>query len=72
MATANMSAEKASETWVSAPKKLATAKREACLVHIYPSGPTMGCRYPLLDRSLVLGRGEDCDIRLADHSVSRR
>ncbi|VTR96299.1 diguanylate cyclase : Diguanylate cyclase (GGDEF) domain-containing protein OS=Singulisphaera acidiphila (strain ATCC BAA-1392 / DSM 18658 / VKM B-2454 / MOB10) GN=Sinac_6650 PE=4 SV=1: FHA: GGDEF [Gemmata massiliana] len=65
-------AEKVTETWVSAPKKLFTAKREACLVHIYPTGPTMGCRYPLTDRPLVLGRGEDSDIRLTDHSVSRR
>jgi diguanylate cyclase (GGDEF)-like protein len=32
----------------------------------------MGCRYPLADRTLSLGRGEDCDIRLQDHSVSRR
>ncbi|MBP3960538.1 GGDEF domain-containing protein [Gemmata sp. G18] len=65
-------AEKVTETWVSTPKKLFTAKREACLVHIYPTGPTMGCRYPLTDRPLVLGRGEDSDIRLTDHSVSRK
>jgi len=32
----------------------------------------MGCRYPLSDRPLVLGRGDDCDIRLTDHSVSRK
>lgn len=64
-------AEKTSETWISAPKKLSTAK-QACLVHIYPTGPTMGCRYPLTDRVLVLGRGEDADIRLSDHSVSRK
>jgi two-component system, cell cycle response regulator len=32
----------------------------------------MGCRYPLADRPLVIGRGEESDIRLADHSVSRR
>jgi two-component system, cell cycle response regulator len=64
-------AEKTSETWISAPKKLSTAK-QACLVHIYPSGPTMGCRYPLTDKILVLGRGDDSDIRLTDHSVSRR
>ena len=65
-------AEKVSETWITTPKKLFTGKREACLVHIYPTGPTMGCRYPLTDRPLVLGRGEDCDIRLSDHSVSRK
>jgi len=65
--------EKVTETWISTPKKLfSAATREACLVHIYPTGPTMGCRYPLSDRPLVLGRGDDCDIRLTDHSVSRK
>jgi diguanylate cyclase (GGDEF)-like protein len=64
--------EKLTETWISTPKKLFSAAREACLVHIYPSGPTMGCRYPLADRPLVIGRGDDCAIRLADHSVSRK
>lgn len=65
--------EKVTETWITTPKKLfSAATREACLVHIYPTGPTMGCRYPLSDRPLVLGRGDDCDIRLTDHSVSRK
>ncbi|MBN9118263.1 MAG: GGDEF domain-containing protein [Planctomycetes bacterium] len=64
--------EKITDTWISTPKKLFSAAREACLVHIYPSGPTMGCRYPLSDRLLVIGRGEDCDIKLTDHSVSRK
>ncbi len=32
----------------------------------------MGCRYPLTDRTLVIGRGEDADIRLHDNSVSRK
>jgi two-component system, cell cycle response regulator len=66
-------ADKVTDTWVTSPKRLfSAATREACLVHIYPSGPTMGCRYPLADRPLVIGRGEESDIRLADHSVSRR
>ena len=65
-------AEKVTDTWITTPKRLLTATREACLVHIYPSGPTMGCRYPLADRPLVIGRGEESDIRLNDHSVSRR
>src|SRR5262249_5838138 len=45
---------------------------DACLVHIYPTGPGMGCRYPLSDSPLVIGRGGDCEIRINDHSVSRR
>ena len=66
-------AEKVAETWITSPKRLITAaSREACLVHIYPTGPNMGCRYPLQGRTVSLGRGEDCDIRLHDHSVSRR
>ena len=65
--------EKVTDTWISTPKKLFSAvTREACLVHIYPTGPTMGCRYPLSDRLLLIGRGDDCDIRLSDHSVSRK
>ena len=66
-------ADKVAETWITTPKRLfSTVARDACLVHIYPTGPHMGCRYPLADRTVVLGRGEDCDIRLQDHSVSRR
>lgn len=46
--------------------------REACLVHIYPPGPQMGRRYPLSDAPTRFGRAEECDIRLADNSTSRR
>jgi two-component system cell cycle response regulator len=66
-------AEKIAETWITTPKQLfSPVARAACLVHIYPTGPSMGCRYTLGERPLLLGRGEDCDIRLQDHSVSRR
>jgi diguanylate cyclase (GGDEF)-like protein len=65
--------EKITETWVTAPKRpVSTISRQACLVHIYPTGPAMGCRYPLGDGALVVGRGEDCEVRIHDHSVSRR
>jgi diguanylate cyclase (GGDEF)-like protein len=65
--------EKATETWVTAPDRLvSTTRRDACLVHIYPTGTGMGARYPLSDSPVVLGRGNDCDIRINDHSVSRR
>lgn len=65
--------EKITETWVTGPDRLIpTARRDACLVHIYPTGPGMGSRYPLADKPVVLGRGNDCDIRINDHSVSRR
>jgi two-component system, cell cycle response regulator len=65
--------EKATETWVTAPDRLvSTTRRDACVVHIYPVGPGMGTRYALGDSPMVLGRGNDCDIRINDHSVSRR
>jgi diguanylate cyclase (GGDEF)-like protein len=32
----------------------------------------MGTRYPLGIKPIVIGRGSDCDIRINDHSVSRR
>src|SRR5262249_25391155 len=48
------------------------SSQNACLVHIYPMGPGMGSRYTLADNPLVIGRGSDCDIRINDHSVSRR
>lgn len=65
--------EKATETWVSVPDRLVSAtRRDACVVHIYPTGPGMGTRYILGDNPMVIGRGNDCDIRINDHSVSRR
>jgi|GEM_PF-300747 len=65
--------EKATETWVTAPERpISTTNRDACLVHIYPTGPGMGTRYALSNTALVIGRGCDCEIRINDHSVSRR
>jgi diguanylate cyclase (GGDEF)-like protein len=65
--------ERVAETWITAPKRPSSAvTRDACLVHIYPTGPTMGTRYTLGDAALVVGRGEDCTIQIHDHSVSRR
>src|SRR5882762_5610827 len=65
--------EKTTETWVTLPERpISTTRRDACVIHIYPTGPGMGTRYPLSDTPVVLGRGGDCDIRIGDHSVSRR
>ena len=65
--------DKVTETWVTAPERpVSITNRSACLVHIYPTGAGMGTRYPLGDTPLVLGRGSDCEIRINDHSVSRR
>jgi len=60
------------ETLVAIPRPLiSTTNRQACLVHIYPTGPGMGSRYMLSDTRLTLGRDNDCDICLSDLSVSR-
>jgi two-component system, cell cycle response regulator len=65
--------EKVTETWVTAPDRpIVSTRRDACVVHIYPTGPGMGTRYALADTPVILGRGNDCDIRINDHSVSRR
>jgi diguanylate cyclase (GGDEF)-like protein len=47
-------------------------RRPAYLVHIYPTGPNMGRRFPLTEAPTVIGRGSDCPIQIDDHSVSRR
>jgi two-component system, cell cycle response regulator len=65
--------EKVTETWVTIPERpVSMTNRNACLVHIYPTGLGMGTRYTLADSPVVIGRGGDCDIRINDHSVSRR
>src|SRR5947199_7347312 len=65
--------QKATAPWVTAPGRLVSSpRRDACVVPIYPTGPGMGARYALSDAPMVLGRGNDCDIRINDHSVSRR
>jgi two-component system cell cycle response regulator len=65
--------EKFAETWLTARLPILSAGQlDACLVHIYPRGPVMGKRYALGDESWVVGRGEDCDLRATENSVSRR
>jgi diguanylate cyclase (GGDEF)-like protein len=53
-------------------RRVPSSSRDACLVHIYPTGPGLGKRYPLRDRPLLIGRSIDCDICSQDQSVSRR
>jgi diguanylate cyclase (GGDEF)-like protein len=57
---------------VSKSKPASRVVGDACLVHIYPTGPAMGSRYPLGDSPMMIGRDDACDIRLGDESVSRR
>jgi diguanylate cyclase (GGDEF)-like protein len=64
--------DKMTETWVTAPKRPSAEPKDACMVHIYPTGPAMGTRYPLTAAGVVVGRGDDSAIQIQDHSVSRR
>ena len=61
-----------SDTWVGAPAAVLTGGHlDACLVHIYPSGPTRGRRYPLGGEMVVLGRSDAATIQVQDNSCSR-
>jgi two-component system cell cycle response regulator len=64
--------DKVTETWITVPKRpVSTTNRQACLVHIYPTGPGMGSRYMLGDTAIVMVRDHDCDLSITDQSVSR-
>lgn len=54
------------------PKPPPQGLRNACLVHIYPTGAELGARYQLGKDPVVLGRDDNCDISVNDDSVSRR
>ena len=63
-ATSSGLIEKVTETWVSSTERpVSLSSRNACMVHIYPTGPTMGTRYTVGDAPIVIGRASDCDIR---------
>lgn len=47
-------------------------RRYACLVHLYPRNLNLGTRYLVGDVPIILGREKICDIRIPDHSASRR
>jgi two-component system, cell cycle response regulator len=64
--------EKLVDTIFQPARRPLSANRDACLVHIYPTGPSMGIRHLLGEKPIVIGRGEDCDVRILDNSVSRR
>jgi two-component system, cell cycle response regulator len=64
--------EKLVDTIFQPARRPLSVRRDACLVHIYPTGPLMGIRHLLGEKPVIIGRGEDCDIRILDNSVSRR
>lgn len=57
---------------VDSKRPLSRTCKDACLIHIYPAGPSMGMRHVLERPRIVLGREAGCDIVVADTSVSRR
>jgi two-component system, cell cycle response regulator len=64
--------ESGTETWRTVPARpRAEGARAPLLVHIYPPGQGMGKCYPLNGRPLVIGRGNDSDLRIPESSVSR-
>ena len=42
------------------------SKCQACMIHIYPTGPAMGTRYSLENKPTILGREDNCHIVIAD------
>jgi diguanylate cyclase (GGDEF)-like protein len=64
--------EKSVDTVFQPSRRPLSAGRDACLVHIYPTGPMMGVRHVLSEKPVIIGRGEESDIRIFDNSVSRR
>src|SRR5579883_1326886 len=57
---------------VESRRPLSGTCKNACLVHIYPTGSAMGTRHLLEKGTMILGREDECDITIADYSVSRR
>ncbi len=57
---------------IESKRPLSRTCKDACLIHIYPTGLAMGTRHLLEGETLTLGRGDDCDITVHDYSVSRR
>jgi two-component system, cell cycle response regulator len=53
-------------------KPVAPGGKGPVLVHLYPPGPGLGVCYALSKAELLIGRGDDCDLRIPDNSVSRR
>ncbi len=49
-----------------------TQLQAPCFVHIYPTGPSMGRRYPCGGSTITLGRSDDCEICIPDSAISRR
>lgn len=60
------------DTWRCPVMPPALVTGDSCLVNIYPTGPGVGTRCILGSKPIIVGRGEDCDIGISDHSVSRR
>lgn len=45
---------------------------DACLVHLYPPGPDIGRRIPLVNQQYIVGRDNDAGLVVSRNSVSRQ
>jgi two-component system, cell cycle response regulator len=57
--------------WSKPPSRPTSPGQHAYLVHIYPTGPSMGNRYAIAKPAITIGRGADRDLVITDNSVSR-
>src|SRR5262249_1601217 len=57
---------------VESKRPLSRTFKNDFLVHIYPDGSAMGTMNLIEKGTIILGREDDCDITIADYSVSRR
>ncbi len=61
------------QTWLADPPPAPTdAPPQAHLVHIYPVGPGLGSLFHIGESPVSLGRGDECDVRVNELTVSRR
>jgi diguanylate cyclase (GGDEF)-like protein len=65
--------DSASATSIMGEERLSRTRcGQACLVHIYPTGPDLGKRYLLADTPVLVGRDHDCQVSIQHQTVSRK
>jgi len=64
--------ERTRVTQVTDAQPATPVSRDACLVLIYPPGPSLGRKFELPEGGVTVGRGYDCGILLDRDAVSRK